>query len=173
MAQPYIGEIRMFGGNFAIQGWAFCNGASMSISQNDVLYNVLGTTYGGDGINSFNLPDLQGRVPVHQGQGAGLQNYTLGQKGGSETITLTVAQLPLHPHTALGSATGGAVSNPANGTWGNNAIQNNSFAPGTSANATMNSGSIGMTGSNLPHDNMLPFMVCSFIIALVGVYPTQ
>jgi microcystin-dependent protein len=172
MAQPYVGEIRMFGGNFAINGWAFCNGVLISISQNPTLYQVIGTTYGGDGVNTFALPDLQGRIPVHQGQGAGLQNYVLGQKGGVETVSLTVAQIPAHSHTAMGSATGGAASNPSNATWGNSAIANKSFGPGTSANASMNAGSLGMTGNNQPHDNLLPFLVLNFIIALYGVYPS-
>ena len=172
MAQPYVGEIRMFGGNFAPLGWAFCNGALQSISQNQTLYQLLGTTYGGDGVNTFGLPDLQGRIPVHQGQGAGLQNYVLGQKGGVETVTLTVAQLPSHSHTAMGSASGGAASTPMGATWGNSAIANKSFGPGTSANNSMNPGSMGMTGGNQPHDNLLPFVVLSFIIALNGVYPS-
>ena len=103
MAQPYIGEIRLFGGLFAISGWSFCNGSLLPISQNPALFQLLGTTYGGDGVNTFAIPDLQGRVPVHQGQGAG-QNYVIGQKSGVETVTLTTAQLPSHPHGALGSA---------------------------------------------------------------------
>jgi microcystin-dependent protein len=173
MSQPFVGEIRMFAGNFAINGWAFCNGALVGISQNDILFNVLGTTYGGDGVSTFALPDLQGRIPVHQGQGAGLSNYVIGQKGGSETVTLLGNQLPGHPHPALGSATGGAQPNPGNNTWGNSGITNNSFGPGTSANATMNSGSTSMTGGNQPHDNLLPFQVISFIISLYGVYPSQ
>jgi microcystin-dependent protein len=173
MAQPYVGEIRMFGGNFAINGWAFCNGALMSIAQNQVLYQLVGTTYGGDGVNTFGLPNLQGRVPVHQGQGPGLSAYVLGQMGGVESVTLTTANLPAHNHVAMGSATGGATGNPANGTWGNNAIQNNSFGPGASANNLMNGGSIANTGGNQPHNNVMPFQVISFIIALFGVFPTQ
>jgi microcystin-dependent protein len=145
----------------------------LPISQYSTLFQLLGTTYGGDGVNTFNVPDLQGRIPVHQGQGTGLQNYVLGQKGGAETVTLNGLQLPAHSHTAMGSATGGAVSNPANNTWGNSAIANKSFGPGTSANAAMNAGSIGMTGGNQPHDNLLPFVVLSFIISLYGVYPSQ
>jgi microcystin-dependent protein len=173
MAQPFIGEIRLFGGTFAIAGWSFCNGALLPISQNPALYQLLGTTYGGDGVNTFGIPDLQGRVPVHQGQGAGLQNYVIGQKSGTETVTLTVAQLAAHSHGALGSATGQASGNPANNTWGNSGIGNSSFGPGTSANGAMNAGSTGMTGSNQPHDNVLPFLALSFIIALFGTYPSQ
>jgi microcystin-dependent protein len=173
MAQPYIGEIRMFGGTFAPFGWSFCNGSIMSIAQNDALYTLIGTTYGGDGVQTFGLPDLQGRIPIHQGQGNGLSTYNLGQKGGSETVTLITSQLPSHPHTAMGSNTGSAANTPSNNTWGNSQIQNKSFGPGTSANATMNSGSISFTGGNQPHDNLLPFLVFNFIIALTGVYPSQ
>ena len=173
MAQPYIGEIRLFAGNFAIYGWSFCNGAAMSIGQNDALFSLLGTTYGGDGVNTFNLPDLQGRVPVHQGQGAGLSNYALGQKAGVENVTLTAGQLPTHSHVAMGSATGAGTSNPSNATWGNSGIVNESFGAGSSANSSMNAGSTSMTGSSQPHNNLLPYLVVSFIIALQGVYPTQ
>jgi microcystin-dependent protein len=170
MAQPYIGEIRMFGGTFAIQGWSFCNGSLLSISQNQALYQLLGTTYGGDGTSTFALPDLQGRIPVHQGQGAGLQNYILGQKGGVQTVTLTVGQLPAHTHTAM-AGSGAAQSSPANASWGS--VANNTYGPGTPANNSMNAGSIAMTGGSQPHDNMLPFVVLSFIISLFGVYPSQ
>ncbi len=170
MAQPYVGEIRMFGGTFAIQGWAFCNGALQSISQNPTLYQLLGTTYGGDGVNTFALPDLQGRVPVHQGQGAGLQNYILGQKGGAETVTLTVAQLPSHSHAAMAGA-GAAQSSPTNASWG--AVTNKTYGPGTSADKTMNAASMGLNSGSQPHDNMLPLLVLTFIISLYGVFPSQ
>jgi microcystin-dependent protein len=169
MSDQFTGEIRMFGGNFAINGWAFCNGAAIAISQNPALYQLLGTTYGGDGVNTFQLPDLQCRVPVHQGQGPGLQNYVLGQKGGQETVTLTVSQLPSHGHTAVGSSAAAGPGGPAGNTWANNTLK--SFAP--SGSASMNNASIGMTGGNQPHDNMLPFLPVSFIIALYGVFPTQ
>jgi microcystin-dependent protein len=173
MAQPYIGEIRLFGGTFAPYGWSFCNGASLPISQNDALYNLIGTTYGGDGVQTFQLPNMQSRVPVHQGQGAGTSNYVLGQLGGAETVTLNANQLPSHTHVAMGSA-GASQTNPAGNSWGNNSgTLPKSFAPGTSANNTMNAGSMGMTGGGQPHDNLLPFLVVSFIIALQGVYPTQ
>jgi microcystin-dependent protein len=173
MSDQYVGEIRMFGGSFAIYGWSYCNGALLSIAQNSALFQVLGTTYGGDGVNTFGLPDLQGRVPVHQGQGAGLQNYVLGQKSGVETVTLNSAQLPAHSHPAVGSASGAATGNPTNATWGNSAISNKSFGPGTSADGSMNQLSLGMSGGNQPHDNMLPFLVVSFIIALGGIFPSQ
>jgi microcystin-dependent protein len=169
MAQPYVGEIRIFGGNFAIQGWALCNGALLSIAQNNALFNALGTTYGGDGTTTFGLPDLQCRVPVHQGQGPGLQNYVLGQKGGVETVTLIGGQLPSHTHTAVGSSASGVSGNPASNTWGKNLVQ--SFA--ASGSASMNSASTSMTGNNLPHDNMLNFVGITFIISLTGIFPSQ
>ena len=112
MGSPYIGELRLFGGNFAPYGWALCNGQLISISQNSPLYQLIGTTYGGDGVNTFGLPNLQGRFPIHQGQGTGLQNYVLGQIAGSETITLTGQQLPAHNHGAMGS--NGSATPPAN-----------------------------------------------------------
>jgi len=170
MAQPYVGEIRMFGGTFAIQGWAFCNGALMSIAQNPTLYQAIGTTYGGDGTSTFALPDLQGRIPVHQGQGAGLQNYILGQKGGVESVTLITAQLPAHTHAAMAGSSS-AQSSPANASWGG--VANNTYGPGASADNTMNAGSLALTGNSQPHDNMLPFLVLNFIIALYGVFPQQ
>ena len=173
MASPYIGEIRMFGGTFAPVGWAFCNGALLAISQYPALYQLIGTTYGGDGVNTFALPDLQGRSPIHQGQGSGLSNYPIGSKAGVETVTLITNQLPIHNHGAVGSATGSAASTPTNNTWGNSQITNKSFGPGSSANATLNNASIGFTGNNLPHDNLTPFQVISFIIALDGIFPTQ
>jgi microcystin-dependent protein len=173
MSDPYVGEIRMFGGNFAPQGWSFCNGSLIAISQNDTLFNLIGTTYGGDGQNTFALPDLQGRVPVHVGQGQGLSSYVLGQKAGFETITLITAQLPAHSHVAAGSSTGNPASNPSNAVWGNNAITNKSFGAGTSVDGNLNTSSLQMTGGSQPHDNMLPFLAISFIISLFGIYPTQ
>jgi microcystin-dependent protein len=170
MGQPYIGEIRLFGGNFAPAGWNFCDGSTLAISQYQALYQLIGTTYGGNGQTTFNVPDLRGRVPVHMGQGAGLQNYVLGQIAGSETVTLTAAQVAVHSHGALGSV-GAPSAAPQNATWGNSGINNHIF--GTPSNGTMNPASVGATGSNLPHDNLTPFQAVSFIISLFGVYPTQ
>jgi microcystin-dependent protein len=173
MAQPYVGEIRMFAGDYAPAGWSFCNGALLPVSQYQSLFQLIGTTYGGDGQNTFALPDLQGRVPIHQGQGVGLSNYVLGSKAGMEWVTIFPNQLSKHGHGAIGSATGSAVSNPSNNVWGNSQITNKSFGPGTSANATMNIGSIFNTGQTMPHNNMMPFQAITFIIALVGTYPSQ
>jgi microcystin-dependent protein len=170
MSQPYIGEIRLFGGNFAPAGWNFCDGSLLSIAQFSALFQLIGTTYGGDGQNTFAVPDLRGRVPVHMGQGAGLQNYVLGQIAGSESVTLTANQVAVHGHGALGSV-GGASATPQNATWGNGGITTHIF--GTPANNSMNSASVGATGGNQPHDNLHPFQVVSFIISLFGVFPTQ
>jgi microcystin-dependent protein len=171
MASPYIGELRLFGGSFAPYGWALCNGQLLSIAQYSPLYQLIGTTYGGDGVNTFGVPNLQGRFPIHQGQGNGLQNYVLGQIAGSETITLQGSQLPPHSHQAVGSS--GNSTPPANATWGSSGAAQNSFGPGTSANAVMNPACIGLTGGNQPHDNMTPYLAITFIIALEGIYPSQ
>jgi microcystin-dependent protein len=171
MGSPYIGELRLFGGNFAPYNWALCNGQLLSISQNSALFQLIGTTYGGDGVNTFGLPNLQGRFPIHQGQGNGLQNYVLGQMAGSETVTLVANQLPAHNHGAVGS--NGNAAPPANATWGSSSAQANSFGPGNSANAQMNPTSIGLTGGNQPHDNMTPFLAITFIISLQGIFPSQ
>ena len=167
---PFIGEIRMFGGTFAPSGWAFCAGQLLPISQNEALYTLIGTTYGGDGQNTFQLPDLRGRVPVHQGQSTG-QNYVIGSLGGAEQVTLTTQQLPSHPHSANGStSTSANATSPSANAWsGNDYKQFSTNAP----NAQMNAGSMGLTGGGQPHDNMLPYLGITFIIALVGIFPSQ
>jgi len=168
---PYIGEIRMFGGNFAPRSWALCQGQVLSISQNTALYSLIGTTYGGDGVNTFALPDLRGRVSVHQGQLSGGSNYVLGQPIGVESVTLIGNQIPQHTHTppACSSATGGS-DNPAGNYW---AGSNTALYSLAASDSTMNAGAIGFTGGNQPHDNMLPFQVVNFIIALEGIYPSR
>jgi microcystin-dependent protein len=170
MSNPYIGEIRLFAGSFAPVNWALCNGQIVAISQNEALYQLISTTYGGDGVNTFALPDLQGRVPVHVGQGQGLQNYVLGQKAGFETISLTGAQMPSHSHGALGSV-GAPAASPQGATWGNSGISTKSF--GSPPNATMNSANIASSGNGAAHDNLIPFLVVTFIISLAGQYPSQ
>jgi microcystin-dependent protein len=171
MSQPYVGEIRMFGGNFAPAGWAFCNGSLFSIASNPVLFQVIGTTYGGDGQQTFALPDLRGRIPIHQGTGAGLQPYTIGEQGGVEDVTLTSQQMPVHSHPLQ-------------------ATNDSATSAGTPANATANTGTValyappagtldvvmaptGAAGGSQPHDNMAPYLCVSFIIALFGVFPSQ
>src|SRR6266478_4251251 len=133
MSSPFIGEIRMFAGNFAPVGWAFCNGALMAIAENDALFNLIGTTYGGDGQTTFALPDLQSRVPIHMGQGSGLSNYVIGEKAGVESVTLTTNQIPIHTHSLLCVSGGGSASNPAGGLWaGSDVTQYSNAAADTS-----------------------------------------
>ena len=172
MSQPFVGEIRMFGGNFAPAGWAFCNGAPMPISENEVLFQLIGTTYGGDGEETFNLPDLQGRMPIHFGQGPGItQTYQKGEKAGTESVTVTQATTPIHNHALVASTDPANTPNP-----GNNVLS----APVTATpffqatpNAPMNAGILQPQGGSQPHDNMMPFLCISYIISLFGIFPHQ
>lgn len=169
MAQPYVGEIRMFAGNFAPAGWAFCSGQLLPISENETLFNLIGTTYGGDGQSTFALPDLQGRVPIHMGTGPGLSTRDLAETGGAEEITLTVTQIPLHGHIPQASSAGGS-DNPAGNFWANSTTgKPYAAAPPT---VTMNAGTMGPTGGSQPHDNMIPYLCVSFIISLFGIFPS-
>jgi microcystin-dependent protein len=170
MGQPYIGEIRMFGGNFAPQGWAFCNGQLLAISQYDALFNLIGTTYGGDGVNTFGLPNLISRVPIHQGQSAGTSSYVLGEMAGAETVTLTVQQVPVHTHLPLCRSAGSDSPNPQSAYWG--ASEATQYAAASSATAFMNSGAILAAGGNQPHDNLPPYLAINFIISLFGIFPS-
>jgi microcystin-dependent protein len=172
MAQPFVGEIRMFAGNFAPAGWAFCDGQLLPISENETLFNLIGTTYGGDGQSTFALPGLQGRVPIHMGQGSGLSNRQLAENGGTETVTLTTQQLGGHTHPALCSSGGGSpASDPSTATWQPSDSTQYSNAAGT--------GVIGgglptpPAGGSQPHENMIPFLVVSYIISLFGIFPHQ
>lgn len=165
----YIGEIRMFAGNYAPQGWAFCDGQLLSIAQYDALFSLIGTTYGGDGINNFALPDLRGRIPVNRGQGPGLSNCYLGAMAGTETVTLTVEQLPAHSHPVAISTTAGTLESPANAFWAANINQYSTSPP----NGQMNPEAITAVGNNRAHENMMPYLCISFIIALEGFYPDR
>lgn len=167
MSNPYLGEIRMFGGNFAPQGWAKCEGQVLNITEYDALYTLLGTTYGGDGNTTFGLPDLRGRLPLHMGQGPGLSNYAIGAKAGSETVTLVTSQLPAHTHGVRAQTGNGTVSTPTGSIWGTNS--QSPYAK-TEANATM-AAQTTSAGGSLPHDNMMPYLAVNFIISLLGVYP--
>ena len=170
MGQPYIGEIRMFGGSFAPAGWAFCNGQLIPISENDALFILLGTTYGGDGQETFALPNLQSRIPIHMGQGSGTSSYTIGEQGGVEQVTLTTNQIPIHTHPPLASNTGGAEL-PTNNYWADSALGK----PYTAAPPAvlMNPATITPTGGSQPHDNLLPYLCVTYIISLFGVFPSQ
>ena len=172
---PFIGEIIMFGGNFAPRGWAFCNGQLLSISQNTALFALLGTTYGGNGQTTFALPDLRGRVPMHAGQGPGLADYSLGQRAGTESATLLVNNLPAHNHS-VNAATAAPSPAPLSPT-GNFLAPVARGAPPIYAtgpgNTQMNAGMIGITGGSQPFPILQPYLTISFIIALQGIFPSR
>jgi microcystin-dependent protein len=172
MADPFLGEIRMFCGNFAPIGWALCQGQLLSISQNTALFSILGTTFGGNGTTTFGLPDLRGRVPINFGQGPGLSSYNLGEMSGSENVTLLASQMPAHTH-AVGAVTGnqGSTSHP-NGQYlasSGSAVIYNSGPPDSAMNAGMNQSA----GGSQPHSNIQPFLCVNFIIALQGIFPSR
>lgn len=171
MSEPFVGEVRMFAGNFAPRGWAFCDGQLLAVSQNDALFSLLGTIYGGDGRTTFGLPDLRGRIPIHPGTGPGLSPRRLGAKGGAEKVTLTVNQLPSHSHHLQVSTNNGPEPNP----------QGNVLAGSTLVEAyadeqplvNMASSSITNVGGSQSHTNLMPYLCIHFIIALVGIYPSR
>jgi microcystin-dependent protein len=175
---PLLGTISMFAGNFAPRGWALCNGQLLSISTNQALFSILGTTYGGDGIRTFGLPDLRGRAPIHQGQGPGLTSRTLGELGGEEHVTLMISQMPVHNHALNASTNTGNQPSPTNGVLalstdpdaGGNPIN---FTPGANVNTIMANNAISPVGQSMPHDNMQPYLAVTFIIALEGVFPSR
>jgi len=180
MGQPYVGEIRMFAGNFAPSGWQFCAGQLLPIANYDTLFNLIGTTYGGDGQNTFGLPDLRSRVPIHQGTGPGLPTYVIGQQGGTENVTLTTQQIPVHTHAALAAGMTTSPTNaPSNGVILSNEVLSNPQGGkvfGTyvsSSTVTMAPQSIGSTGGSQPHDNLQPYLAVNFIISMFGVFPSQ
>jgi microcystin-dependent protein len=171
MGEPFVGEVRMFGGNFAPAGWAFCQGQLMPISENDTLFNLIGTIYGGDGQETFGLPDLQGRVPVHMGQGPGIsQTYQIGQVAGVESVTLNVNQIPIHNHAVVAS-NDLANSNSPNSSILAQSTQVLMYTQDT-ANKFMAPTALSPAGGSQPHENMQPYLVISFIISLFGVYPS-
>jgi len=165
MSSPFIGEIRMFAGNFAPVGWAFCNGAVIPISQNDALFNLIGTTYGGDGQSTFALPNLQSSVPVHVGPG-----FALGQTGGAETVTLTTSQIPSHSHVPQANSAPGTQAGPSGGAWAESTLDQFSSS---SPSVNMSPAALGSSGGSQPHDNMVPFLVINFILSLFGIFPSQ
>ena len=167
MAQPYVGEIRMFAGNFAPAGWMFCEGQLLPISEYETLFNLIGTTYGGDGQSTFALPDLRGRVPIHQGNGV-----ILAETGGVEQVTLTVAQIPAHTHQMLGTLNAASDTNPNNNIFAKTLV--NVSAYGTDAPlSTLSPQAIGSTGGSQPHTNFQPYLCVDFIISLFGIFPRQ
>lgn len=170
MSEPFLGEIRLFPYNFAPVGWAYCNGQLLSIAQNTALFSLLGTNYGGDGETTFGLPDLRGRAALQQGQGPGLGSYSLGETGGSETVTLAITQIPAHTHTLNASTGPGSQQSPANAYLATDAtasVANYS----TTENTQMAAGAIGSSGGSQPHTNMPPFLTLAYCIALQGIFP--
>jgi microcystin-dependent protein len=165
MGQPYVGEIRIFAGNFAPAGWMFCEGQLLPISGNDTLFQLIGTTYGGDGQSTFALPDLRGRIPLHFGNG-----FTLAQTGGAETVTLTVPQIPVHSHALLVSTDAGTLNSPAGNVLAASASVTVYIEDVTDANMSANS--IGTIGGSQPHNNFQPYLCVDFIISLFGIFPS-
>lgn len=179
MSDPFVAEIRMFGFNFAPTGWAQCNGQLLPISQNTALFSLLGTFYGGDGKSTFALPNLQGSCATHQGQGAGLQQWFIGQQQGSETVTLLLSEIPLHSHSLNATTTNGSGLAATNGQFarafkGN--LQSSNTGKMYSANApqtTLAPTALAVTGSSFPHNNMMPFLTVNFCIAMQGIFPPR
>jgi microcystin-dependent protein len=174
MADPFLAEIRIFPFNFAPKGWAWCDGQLLPLSQNTALFSLLGTTYGGDGKSNFALPDLQGRAPMHPGQGPGLSLHDLGETGGSETVSLLESEIPSHPHTMMASSDVADNNAPA----GNMAAKpagrgNNLYITTTTPLVAMNPSALAPAGGDQPHNNMQPYLTFYFCIALQGVFPPR
>jgi microcystin-dependent protein len=169
MSQPFIGEVRPVGFTFAPVSWAKCNGALQSIAENSTLFNLIGTTYGGDGVSTFALPNLQSRIPIHQGSN-GVSTYVIGQQGGGENVTITLNQFPTHTHQLLGSGTAAGTNVPTGNTLGSGVGIYTTEAP----SVAMNNAMIGFSGGgSQPHNNLQPYLVLNWVIALFGIYPSQ
>ncbi len=178
MSDPYVGEIRLFGGNFAPVGWALCQGQIISIAENETLFQLIGTTYGGDGQETFGLPDLQGRAPIHQGTLAG-NTYVIGERAGTESVTLTTTQLPTHNHRVGSTGQPGTTNIPSTSTimadqGPANVVAAFAYLPFDGTNQVqVNSASVSQVGGNQPHDNMQPYLTLNYIISLFGIFPSQ
>jgi microcystin-dependent protein len=167
VSDPFLAQVMIFAGNFAPRGWAFCSGQVLPIAQNTALFSLLGTTYGGNGQTTFALPDLRGRVPMHSGQGPGLTNRVLGEAGGSETVTLLATQIPQHGHTANASSEDSTSSKP------DGAVPAGNGAYAAASDTTMSPAFISGGGGNQPHNNVQPFLVLNYVIALEGIFPSR
>lgn len=172
MSEPFVGEIRMFAGNFAPSGWAMCDGQLLAISQNDALFSLFGTIYGGDGRTTFGLPDLRGRIPIHAGNGPGLSPRRLGATGGAESETLTVAQLPAHTHAVRGADDTDVSTDPAGRVPGH-PIKNAYRAPLGTSPGPMHPAAVTNVGGSQPHTNLQPFLCVNYIVSLFGIYPSR
>jgi microcystin-dependent protein len=169
MSAPFIAEIRIFSFNFPPKGWAFCNGQILQISQNQALFALLGTTYGGNGQTTFALPNMQSRIPIHVGQGTGLSPYVLGQTGGEENVTLNIAQMPAHVHTAQGVNAQGNLGPTTNNSWANDS--SNPYK--ATSDSRMNQATIAANAGGQPHPNIAPYLTLNYCIALQGIFPSR
>lgn len=173
MSEPFVAEIRIFAGNFAPRGWAFCNGQLLPIAQNTALFSLIGTTYGGDGRSTTALPNLEGRAPMHPGRGPGLTARRLGERGGVETVTLTEAQMPNHTHTLRANAFPASFQIPNGSRTFARSSNGNAYRANPSNLVPMADGALTSTGGSQAHNNMQPFLTMNYIIALVGLYPSR
>ena len=175
MTEPFLGEIRMFGFGRTPVGWQACDGSLLSIAQNDALFALLGTIYGGDGVNTFAVPDMRGRLPIHQGQGVGLSPYVIGQNAGTETVTLTSNQIPAHTHSLQVTTAAATATTPSN-TLLPGAVSGDTFYVNTltgNAAAAMAPGMLSSAGNSQPHENCMPTLTVQYCIATAGIYPQQ
>ena len=173
MSEPFVGEIRMFAGNFAPRGWAFCDGQLLAVSQNDALFSLLGTTYGGDGRTTFGLPDMRGRIPMHAGSGPGLSPRRLGVKLGTEKETIPVNELPSHTHTLQANTQAGTEGTAAGATPAQSTVGVYLQSPNPASVFQLRAQSVGAVGGSQSHTNLMPFLCVHFIIALFGIYPSR
>lgn len=178
MSDQFVGEIRMFAGNYPPQGWAFCNGQLMPIAQNTALFSLLGNFYGGNGVTNFGLPDLRGRAPMHQGQGNGLSNRDIGEQVGSENVSLITTEMPIHNHQAMAVEQVGDTNSPENAVWAQAPKQGKFVKRDTplyndAVDSLMSPVSLSVAGSSLPHNNRQPYLGVNFIIALQGIFPPR
>lgn len=168
---PYIGEIAIFAGNFPPNGWLFCDGSPLPISENEALFQLIGTTYGGDGETTFNIPDLRGRVPLHRGSN-GTNTYVLAEQGGAETVTLTTAQIPSHTHTVGATTTPGTTASPIGAVLADSGSGSAQYTQATTNLVTQPAQTLGVVGGSQPHDNMQPYLAVNYIISLFGIFPS-
>ena len=175
MSEPFIGEIKLFAGNFAPRGWAFCSGQLLPIAPHTALFSILGTFYGGNGQTTFALPNLQSRSPMHQGQGPGLSQRVIGEEDGRETVTLLAGEMPSHSHLPIGVADPGSQTTPGNALWAASTGGGRTPPPlyQNTTNTTMRPDIVSFAGSGQPHNNLQPYLALSFVIALEGIFPSR